>query len=240
MVTNDPLESLGRELEDTYRAVEDHETEMQLCTRKKRKLESDLAETQDNYDIVWRYTEILTKDKEALHQKLEERENEIRSLQSKQLEYERTVRDLEVKLATAGAKAKQKQKAKLKLMKQEKVELVECIEAKQKEVSKLTKKISKLTVKHERAKSELSSARSQLELKTSQLDEAQQQYQLINDQKNRLKKQLEVQEKAMEEVIMRHADSDKLATKVDAWNYIIIKFRMKPMAIFMCETVILA
>ena len=214
MATNELMEPLRRETEGTHRAVEENEVEIQCYTRKKRKLEGDLAETQYNCDIVQRYTEMLTKDKESLEQKLEEREKEIRSLQSKQLEYERTIRDLEVKLATAGAKTKWKLKEKLKLIKQEKEELVGRIAAKQKEVSNLTKKTSKLTLKLEHTKMELSSARSELELKTSQLDEFQQKLQLVQDQRDELKKQLEMQEKAMEEVIMEHVQSDEVASKV--------------------------
>ena len=200
MGTIDPLEPIRRDMEGTHRAMEDNESQMQLCTRKKRKLEGDLAETHDNCDIVRKYTEMLTKDKESLQQRLEERENEIRSLQSKQLEYERKICDLEVKLAIAGAKAKQKLKDKLKHMRQEKEELVECIASKQEEVSKLTKKMSKLCLKLECAKTELSAARSRLKLKTSQVDEIQQQLHLVREQRDELEERLKVQEKAMEEV----------------------------------------
>lgn len=198
------------EMEETDSAIEDAETKLQIFSRKKRKLEDFLVETQRNSDIVQRYTEMLAKDKESLEQKLKEREKEIRSLQAQQLEYERKIRSLEVKLATAGAKAKQKLKDKLKVLNQEKTELVERIEAKEKEVSTLTKSISKLRLKRDRAKTELSVALNQLELKTSQLDEVQQQLQLIQEQRDKLLKQLEAQEKGVEEAVMRFADSERV------------------------------
>ena len=52
-------------MEETDSAIEDAETKLQICSRKKRKLQDYLVETQHNSDIVQRYTEMLTKDKES-------------------------------------------------------------------------------------------------------------------------------------------------------------------------------
>ena len=214
MAVTDVLEPLRREMEETRMAVEDSDSELQLCARKKRKLEGDIAETRDNGDIVQKYTEMLMHDKRSLEQKLEEREKDLRSLQTQQLQYERTIRDLDVKLATAGTKAKHKLKDRLKLVKQEKEELVSRIEAQQKEKSKLLKRIDKLTLKLDRAKKDLFTVQSQLESKTSQLDEVQQQFQFIQDQRDDLRRQLEEREMIIEESIMQHVDSDSVSNKV--------------------------
>lgn len=214
MAPGDPLVSLRREMEVIYRAAEDNDLQLELCTRKKRKLEDDLTEIRHNCDVGQRYTEMLAKDKESLELKLEEREKEIRSLQAQQLEYERKIRKLEVKLATAGTKAKQKHKEQLRLVKQEKEELVERIEAKQKEVGKLFKKVSKLTVKLEGTRRELSITQGQLDLKHSQFDEAQRELQLVRDQRDKLRNQLEIQEKALDEAAMQSDDS--ISIKVGA------------------------
>ena len=124
-----------------------------------------------------------------------EGEKEIATLHSKELEYERK---LEAKLATAGT-TKWKHKERLKTLTLEKEELVECIDAKQREVDALSKDVNKLTMKLEGAKRELSFSQGQLELKSAQLDEFQQELQLVQDQREKLEKQLQMQEKALEE-----------------------------------------
>ena len=58
----------------------------------------------------------------------------------------------------------------------------------------------------------------ELQLKTSQLDEVEQQLQLVRDQRDELNEQLKVQEKATEEAVMQHVESDKVASKVGAWD----------------------
>ena len=216
MAPGESLEPLRREMEDTHQAVEDNESQVQLCIRKKRKLEDDVTETRENSDIVRRYTDMLTEDKRSLEKKLEEKEKEIKSLQAQHFHYEKIIRDLEVKLAIAGTKAKQKEKNKLKLIKQEKEELVKRIEAKQKELSEVKETVSKLKLKLDRAQKELSDTESQLELKTSQLAEVQKELKLTQDQRDKLRGQLEAQERAMEEAVMQHADSDQVTSKVHA------------------------
>ena len=210
----DPLGPLRREMDALYRAAEDNDFQMECCTRKKRKLEDDLSEIRYNVDVGQRYTEMLAKDKESLEQKLEEREKEIRSLQAQQLEYERKIRKLEVKLATAGTKTKLKHKKKLRLVKQEKEELAEHIEAKHKEVGKLVKKVSKLAMKFEGAKRELTFAQGQLKLKSALLAVFPRELQLVRDQQDKLKHQLAVQEKAFDEAAMQCDNSDKVASRV--------------------------
>ena len=214
MAAGEPLEPLKREMEDTHQAVEDNESQVQLCTRKKRKLEDDITETRENSDIVRRYTDMLTEDKRSLEKKLEKKEEEIKSLQAQHFRYEKIIRDLEVKLAIAGTKAKQKEKNKLKLIKQEKEELVKRIEAKQKEVSDVKRTVSKLMLKLDRAKKELADTESQLELKASQLDDVQKELKLTQDQRDKLRGQLEAQERSMEEAVMQHADIDLVTSKV--------------------------
>ena len=75
---------------------------------------------------------MLQKDKKSPQRKLEEREKEIKSLHAKQNEYERKIGKLEDKLAAADTKTAQKYKERLRILKKEKEELVERIEAKQK------------------------------------------------------------------------------------------------------------
>jgi len=84
-------------------------------------LESVFAEAQQNHEFAQKYTDMLVEYKRMFQQKLEQRKKQIEHLQSKQREYEKTIRDLEVKLASASAnlQAQQKLKDKLKHLKQQ-------------------------------------------------------------------------------------------------------------------------
>ena len=74
------------------------------CISTRERKECVLAdETRDDSDTVRSYIEILNKSKESLEQNLEEKEKEMKSLHAEQLRHERTVRELELKLATAVA-----------------------------------------------------------------------------------------------------------------------------------------
>ena len=207
MASGDPLVSLRREVGVSYQAIEDNDLQLEHHTRKKRELEANRTEIRHNCGITRKYTKVLEKDKKFLQQKLEEREKEIVTLHSKELEYERKIGKLEVKLALAGT-IKQKHKEKLRTLKQKKEELVERIEAKQREVDALSKGVNKLTTKLEGVKRELSIAQGQLERKNAQFDEFQRELQLVQDQRDKLRKQLKVHEKALEEAAMQGFGSD--------------------------------
>jgi len=104
---------------------------LQACSKREFQLESEFTEAQQNYEITQKYTDMLVEDKRMFQQKLEQREKQIEYLQSKQLEYKRTMRDLEVKLASASAnlQAQPKLKDKLKHLKQQKQKVVDDIES---------------------------------------------------------------------------------------------------------------
>ena len=97
---------------------------------------------------------MLVEDKRMFQQKLEQREKQIEHLQSKQLEYEKTIRDLEVKLASASAnlQAQQKLKDKLKHLKQQKQKLVDDIESNKSESDRVRKKEDELKQKLDMSK----------------------------------------------------------------------------------------
>jgi len=122
--------------------LETGETQLQACSKRELQLESDLTEAQQNHEITQKYTDMLVEDKRMLQQKLEQREKQIEHLQSKQLEYERTIRNLEVKLASASAnlQAQQKLKDKLKHLKQQKQKLVDDIESNKVNLIECTRK----------------------------------------------------------------------------------------------------
>ena len=120
---------------------------------------------------------MLVEDKRMFQQKLEQREKQIEHLQSKQLEYKKTIRDLEVKLASASAnlQAQQKIKDKLKHLKQQKPKLVDDIESNKSESDRVRKKEDELKQKLDLSKKETSVAERQLKLKNDVLLEAKKQ-----------------------------------------------------------------
>jgi len=70
------------------------------------------VEAQQNHEFAQKYTSMLAEDKWIFQQKLEQREKQIEHLQSEQLEYERIIRRLEIKLAGASANLEAQQKLK--------------------------------------------------------------------------------------------------------------------------------
>jgi len=119
---------------------------LQACSKREFQLESEFTEAQQNYEITQKYTDMLVEDKRMFQQKLEQREKQIEYLQSKQLEYKRTMRDLEVKLASASAnlQAQQKLKDKLKHLKQQKQKVVDDIESNKSEFDRVCRKKDEL------------------------------------------------------------------------------------------------
>ena len=140
---------------------------------------------------------MLVEDKRMFQQKLEQREKQIEHLQSEQLEYEKTIRDLEVKLASASAnlQAQQKLKDKLKHLKQQKQKLVDDIESNKSESDRVRKKEDELKHKLDMSKKETSVAERQLKLKSDELFEAKKQVEHLKAENDKLLEQMKKQEK---------------------------------------------
>ena len=172
-------------------------------------LESDFIEAQQNHEITQKYTDMLVEDKRMFQQKLEQREKQIEHLQSKQLEYERTIRDLEVKLASASAnlQAQQKLKDKLRCLKQKKQKLVDDIESNKIEFDRVHKKKDELKQKLDMSKKETSDAEHKLKLKGDELFEAKKQVEHLKAENDKLLKQLQKQEKDADVAIISYGMS---------------------------------
>ena len=175
------------------------------------------AEAQQNHEFAQKYTDMLVEDKRMFQQKLEQRERQIEHLQSKQLEYERTIRDLEVKLASASAnlQAQQKLEDELKHLKQQKQKLVDNIESNKSEFDRVCKKKDELKQKLDMSKKGTSAAEHQLKLKSDELSEAKKQVEHLKAENDKLLEQLKKQEKDTDIAISSQYENLKLSRWVE-------------------------
>ena len=200
---------LKEKVQALSKKLETGETQLQACSKRKLQLEGDLAKVQQNHEFAQKYTNMLEEDKTIFRQKLEQREKQIERLQSKHLEYERTIRDLEVKLAGASASLEdqQKLKRKLKRIKEQKQNLVHDIESNKREIDRLHEKKDELKQKLDKRTRHFSDSESQLKLKN---DEAKQQLEHLKVENDKLLEQLKKQEKATDAAIMSYGMSQEM------------------------------
>ena len=205
--TDDAMEPLKRQMEETHTAIEILDIESQLCTNKKRKLENGIAKTQQTYDKVEQYTGWFKK-------KLDEKENEVKSLQAQLLEYERTICELKEKLTKATARPKKKSSHQKQEQKRDFEEKL------QREIAKKTAQLDRAKTKLEvvrteldqkntqldRVRTELLEAKYKLETKSIELDEVKHKLQEIENQRDALRKRLDQQETALEEEAMHQCE----------------------------------
>ena len=200
MASGDLLVSLRMEMEETYKAVEDNDFQLELHTRKVQELEDIQSEIRHNCEIAQKYTE---KDKRSLQQNLEEKEKEIMSLHAEQGEYERKIRKLEVKLATSDTKTKQKYKRKIENSWTGKGGAGGMYWSQTERSGQINQGCEQAGNKTWRCyKGAVICSGSAIDLKSSQIDEVQQELQLVQDQQDKVKNQLEMQENALEEAAM--------------------------------------
>ena len=210
----DLLSTITREVEAMQASLEDHAKELHKHARKRQRLESDLVDGQDDHDTTQQFIDVLLHDKRCLERKLEEKEKIINNLQKQKSRHEQTIHSLELKLATADVKEKQKIKNKLRLVKQEKKELVARIEAQRKEIDQLQKKKAKLSLMLDKAQKARSKLQSQLKLKNSQLSEVQKELEGLQNERDRLKRELHRKEEVNNEILLKSTESQKLFSKV--------------------------
>ena len=203
------LQLLKEKVQAISKKLESGETQVQACSKRNHQLEGDFAEAQQNHEFAQKYTSMLVEDKRVFQQKLEQREDQIAHLQSKQLEYERTIRGLEVTLAGASAnlEAQQKLKDKLKRYKEQKQNLVDHIESNQREMERLREKKDELKRKLDKSNKAISDAESQLKVKNDELVQAKEELKHLKEENDRLLEQLRKQEKDTDAAIVSHRTS---------------------------------
>ena len=203
------LQLLKEKVQEISRKLESGEAQLQACSKRKVQLEGDFVEAQQNHEFAQKYTSMLVEDKWIFQQKLEQREKQIEHLQSEQLEYERIIRSLEVKLAGASAnlEAQQKLKDKLKRLKEQKENLIGLIESNQTEIDRLCEKKNKLKQKLDESAEEMSGAESRLKLKNEELFQAKEELKHLKEENDKLLEQLRKQEKDTDAAIVSHSMS---------------------------------
>jgi len=209
LTQNTELQLLKEKVQAISQMLETGETLFQACSKKKLRLEGDFTEAQQNHELAQKHINMLVEDKRMFQQKLQQREKQIEYLQSKQLEYERTISGLEVKLAGASEnlKLRLQLKDKLKRLKEQKQNLVDDIASNESEIDRLCKKKDKLKQKLDKSKSELSDAESQLKLKNDELSDAKKQVEHLKAENDKLLEQLKKQEKDTDEAIVSYSMS---------------------------------
>ena len=209
LTQNTELQLLKEKVQAISQMLETGETLFQACSKKKLQLEGDFTEAQQNHELAQKHINMLVEDKRMFQQKLQQREKQIEYLQSKQLEYERTISGLEVKLAGASEnlKLRLQLKDKLKRLKEQKQNLVDEIASNKSEIDRLCKKKDKLKQKLDKSKSELSDAEKQLKLKNDELSDAKKQVEHLKAENDKLLEQLKKQEKDTDEAIVSYSMS---------------------------------
>ena len=203
------MQLLKEKVQEISRKLESGEAQLQACSKRKVQLEGDFVEAQQNHEFAQKYTSMLVEDKRIFQRKLEQKENQIEHLQNKQLEYERTIRRLEVKLAGASTslEAQQKLKDKLKHLKEQKQNLVDHIESNRREIDRLREKKHELKQKLEKSAKAISDAESQLKLKNNELFQAKEELKHLKEENDKLLEQLRKQEKDTDAAIVSHGMS---------------------------------
>ena len=218
---------LKDKVQEISKKLETGEKQLQACSQRKHQLEGDFMEAQQSHEFVQKYTDLLVEDRRMFQQKLEQREKQIEHLQNKQLEYERTIRGLEIQLtgASANLEVQQKLKEKLKCLKTQKQNLFDDVETHKREIDRLREKKDELKQKLDKSRKEISDAESQLKLKNAELFEAKEQLVHLKVENDKLLEQLMKQEKVTDVAIVSHGllqsaieeDSEYQNLKLSTW-----------------------
>ena len=201
------MQLLKEKVQAMSKKLESGETQFQACSKRRLLLESDFAEAQQNHEFTQKYTNMLVEDRRMFQKMVEQREVQIEYLQSKQRDYERTTRNLEVKLAGASANllVQQKLQDKLVCLKEQKQNLVDGIESSRREIVRLCEKMDELKQKLDNSTKELSNAESQLKLKNDELFQAKDELKHLKEENDKLLEQLRKQEKDTDVAIVSHS-----------------------------------
>jgi len=201
------LRVLKEKVQEISKKLETCEAQLQACSQRKHQLEGDCMEARQSHEFAQEYTDLLVEDRRMFQQKLEQREKQIEHLQNKQLEYEGTIRGLEIHLtgASANLEVQQKLKEYLKHLKSQKQNLFDDVETHKREIDRLRKKKDELKQKLDKSRKEISDAESQLKLKNAALFEAKEQLERLKVENDKLLEQLMKQEKITDVAIVPHA-----------------------------------